>query len=414
MASSESGSGESSPIPYATPSPKITPQTTITSTTGVPTHFRLEHDQLNLTLAALPPHRDSAEMRELYNATHDPARGQFVNVGELPAGDGGWEWLEDVDRVHAVDVLGLADQEQVELMRQAGIFTMDTTVRAGPSTVWLPNMQLFNPVDEPDVEGHWEFHLTADRDQANINFAGQALYGLANDQHPSAAQIWRIRQVLIESNDLDATNGINLVWVPTNSEPPATIAPLEPNADVGHSAGQLDPNSGLRHAPTNRGENDQTGSPSAAYHTLDIRGTSFTLDRSRAHATIVQPHKTWIVTNKGVWQQWSGAKTLDWLSKTEVEKLNKWKEQALKRNGWPPKRWDPRPEYTDEEKAWLMGLVVEERRTGRTLSNEQVTLDFNARFPPRDVTGITAILHRLRKQLEKEIAAQEERDAPTS
>ncbi|KAK3648748.1 hypothetical protein LTR56_001021 [Elasticomyces elasticus] len=412
MASSGSGSGESSP------SPEITPQTTTTPAASVPTLFQLDHDQIDLTMPAIPTRRTSAQTSALYNTLHRPSNGVFVNVGQTPAGSGYWVWMTDDDRANA-ETLGLLPRE-VEMMRLNGIFTQGRDEWAGPFTVWYPEPQFFNPVNEPAVEGRFEYHTTHDRDLAELNFGGQEVYGLG--PHPTATQIWRIRNVFVESEDEDKTAGINLVWVAADSEP-NTISPmpavptgdLELTEEEGHGADQIDPNSGERHAPTNRGENDQTGSATANYHTNVFGGVPHTLDRSRAHATVVEPRKTWIVTNKGVWQQWTGAKTLDWSNKNEVEKLNKWKEQALTRHDWPPKRTGVRPPYTAEQKAWLMDRVKEERRTGRTLSNEQVTLDFNARFnETRSVTGITAILHRTRLRLSAEIEAQEERDAPTS
>ncbi|KAK5705902.1 hypothetical protein LTR17_021277 [Elasticomyces elasticus] len=415
MASSDSGSDVSA-----------TSQTAITPAVGVPAHFLLGQDAMNLTLPPLPPRRSPAETRRLHDATNDPDHGVWVNVGEIPAGKGSWAWLSEDDRLAAEDV-GIELPSEVETSRLAGYFTADMTERAGPFTVWFPDMNFFNPRNQPDGEGVWEFHLQADRHHASINFGGQAQYGLANIPAPSAALIWRIRDINLQEDGPDNTDGINLVWIPAGSEPPniiappntiapsTTIEPLELTEEEGHGANQIDPNSGERHAPTNRGENNQTGSATANYHTNVFGGTPYTLDRSRAHATIVEPHKTWIVTNKGVWQQWTGAKTLDWFNKNEVEKLNKWKEQALTRHDWPPKRSIVRPKYTDDQNVWLMDRVKEERRTGRTLSNEQETLDFNATFnETRSVTGITAALHRMRQRLNAQLAAQEESDAPTS
>ncbi|KAK5684950.1 hypothetical protein LTS10_003025 [Elasticomyces elasticus] len=407
MASSDSGSGRTNSV--LEPNVSTTPQTTTTPAEGVPTHFRLQQDQINLTLPSIPSRRTTAQTTALYNATHRPGNGVFVNVGQTPAGPGLWAWMTDDDRLNAEN-LGLSPRE-VEMMRLNGIFTEGRVEWAGPFTVWYPEARFFNPESEPAGEGRWEYHTTHDRDHAELNFGGQEEYGLG--AHPTAVQIWRIRNIFIESEDEDETSRINLVWVAADSEP-NTISPvpavptgdLELTEEEGHGADQIDPNSGERHAPTNRGENDQTGSATANYHTNVFGGTPYTLDRSRAHATVVEPRKTWIVTNKGVWQQWTGAKTLDWFNKNEVEKLNKWKEQALTRHDWPPKRTGVRPPYTAEQKAWLMDRVKEERRTGRTLSNEQVTLDFNARFnETRSVTGITAILHRTRLRLSEEIAA---------
>ncbi|KAK4899774.1 hypothetical protein LTR27_003040 [Elasticomyces elasticus] len=415
MASSDSGSGENSP------SPEITPQTSITPAAGVPAHFQLGPDQIDLTMPAIPTRRTSAQTSALYNMLHRPSNGVFVNVGQTPAGSGQWAWMTDDDRTNAEN-LGLSPRE-VEMMRLNGIFTQGRDEWAGPFTVWYPEPRFFNPANEPAGEGRFEYHTTHDRGHAELNFGGQEEYLLG--PHPTATQIWRIRNVFVESEDEDRTAGIDLVWLPADSEPTITIAPVpaisaddlidDLTEDEGHGANQIDPNSGMRHKPTNRGENDQTGSATANYHTNVFGGTPYTLDRSRAHATVVEPRKTWIVTNKGVWQQWTGAKTVDWSNKNEVEKLNKWKEQALTRHDWPPKRTGVRPPYTAEQKVWLMDRVKEERRTGRTLSNEQVTLDFNARFnETRSVTGITAILHRTRLRLSAEIEAQEEMDAPTS
>ncbi|KAK5737457.1 hypothetical protein LTR17_006684 [Elasticomyces elasticus] len=68
------------------------------------------------------------------------------------------------------------------------------------------------PTQQPD--GRWEFLANDDRDQAHLNFGDQAMFGFTGITHPTAAQIWRVREVLRECGDEDVTIGIGLVWVP--------------------------------------------------------------------------------------------------------------------------------------------------------------------------------------------------------
>ncbi|KAK4898985.1 hypothetical protein LTR27_003716 [Elasticomyces elasticus] len=67
-------------------------------------------------------------------------------------------------------------------------------------------------------QGRWEFLANDDRDQAHLNFGDQAMFGFTGITHSTAAQIWRVREILRECGDEDVTMGIGLVWVPFVTE----------------------------------------------------------------------------------------------------------------------------------------------------------------------------------------------------
>ena len=395
--------------------------TTITGNVVLPRYFQTDSTLLNATNVVRDyrngvdtnrPHdpRTQAEIATLQMHMRDSDAGQFVNVGQIPAGLGRWEWLDyAVDGQHARD-LGFDTPAQVELARNQNIFTQGAGARAGPSTVWRADMRYYNPRRQPAGQGRWEFHTTYDRDLANLNFGGNDEHGFGDVPNPTAAQVRQRR---------GADSGLNLVWIPAGAAPTqqSTLAHADtepedeghvhgepdPNdtesENMGHARGQHDPASNLPHDPLNRGENDQTGDNSAAYHTREIDGKNFTIDRSRAHHGTPKPHKSWIVTKKGVWQQWTGASTLNWGNHDAVEKLNKWKEQAMSRNGWPAKRTESRQSYTTEQTAWLNGFKEAEINGKLQQSIEEITTEFNRRFTQnRESSGVYAVIDRLRKK----------------
>ncbi|KAK5681562.1 hypothetical protein LTS10_006094 [Elasticomyces elasticus] len=73
-----------------------------------------------------------------------------------------------------------------------------------------------HPTQQPD--GRWEYLANDDRDQAHFNFGDQAMFGFTGITHPTAAQIWRVRDILRECGDEDVTMGIGLVWLPFVTE----------------------------------------------------------------------------------------------------------------------------------------------------------------------------------------------------
>ncbi|KAK3670611.1 hypothetical protein LTR78_009446 [Recurvomyces mirabilis] len=121
----------------------------------------------------------------------------------------------------------------------------------------------------------------------------------------------------------------------------------------GTGPGQRDPNTNLRHKPKNRNECDQTGDEQARYHTREIDGKVFTLDRSPPCLRSVQPWKSYIVTKRGQWQQWQQCAQMDWNSEKDVSMLHKWRTMTLSRHGWPQlraergRRADPDPTIND-------------------------------------------------------------------
>ncbi|KAK3648323.1 hypothetical protein LTR22_013455 [Elasticomyces elasticus] len=78
------------------------------------------------------------------------------------------------------------------------------------------NRVVVRPTQQPD--GRWEFLANDDRDQAHLNFGDQAMFGFTGITHPTASQIWRVREILRECGDEDVTMGIGLVWVPFVTE----------------------------------------------------------------------------------------------------------------------------------------------------------------------------------------------------
>jgi len=245
---------------------------------------------------------------------------------------------------------------------------------------------------------------------------------------PTASEIYDLRQDcyrrVADGDDTiqsDPTADIQLIWTPHGHQlnnqvlvswkPQAcgeSTAEEEPSKcgdiSVGHRLAQHDPNSKLPHDPKNRGENDQTGDMNAKYHTRLIGDKIFTIDRSRAHVTIKQPHKSWIVTKEGRWRQYLHYHNLDWNDKTSVENMNTWRDQELGRNQWPHKRRETdgvtRRPYQQEERQWLFDKLV--NGGNQKYSVSQVTREYNQRFnQERKEPGITAMLHRLKEEWKK-------------
>ena len=308
--------------------------------------------------------------------------------------------MTDRDRQHAQDQLGLDTPEEVETARIAGLFGLErgNEVRSGPMTVWRPTFRYFNPERQPRGDGRWVFHAEGDRVQADLNFGGQESelleYNFTDNNHPSAQDIWDVRQtwerLLPEEFEEDPTDGINIAWVPDESDPNPVLDSFktptpehEENAEEGRRAGQRDPNTRLIHQPTNPGQtpaHDQTGSETAEYHTHEIDGTRYTIDRERARAPNRELHKTWIVDKNGQWRQYASVDQVNWDDSESVDKINKWREQALKRAGWPLKRLEDRKTYTDEEREWVMDKIQAAEGTTTAMIPEELVAEFNERF----------------------------------
>ncbi|KAK4575102.1 hypothetical protein LTR86_000954 [Recurvomyces mirabilis] len=374
---------------------------------------------------AAAPRRTSSETRTAVGHVRggddeDADELVFVNIGEAtaaPAGLGLWHWLQaDVDGIYAEE-LGFDHPAQVEHARSQGLFANGLGPDAGPVTVWYPRSELFNPRRQPDGPGRWAYHTPADQQTAELNMGGQAddagRYDFTNVPHPTAAQVWAARRQSSDSGrslDSHQRRDVNIVWVPStdnqhhDGQEAGQHSIDEGDGEVGRvSAGQIDPVSGLAHDPLNRGENDQTAPDDdlATYHTREIDGKVFTLDRMRAHAGPPKPRLAWIVTKKGVWQKYSGYEKVDWTNEALVEPLNKWKEQALNRNGWPPKRGD-RPTYPDDQREWMLEYVKGKKLTSSSIALHELAAAFDERFDSkRPVTGLYGLMSRIRGELDK-------------
>ncbi|KYG43532.1 hypothetical protein M433DRAFT_542908 [Acidomyces richmondensis BFW] len=391
--------------------------------TKTPTYFRTQ---------VMRNYLDQIERSECRTrALHDEVRaaGCLPSPAQQPAGDGAWAWLENgIDDIHAL-ALGYHSPLEVELARAKGIFQRGTGENSGPQTVWIPNHHAVNPTTKPIGRGQFEYLTLEARDIANLNL-GRSIHAnrFANPDAPTANEVYDLRQDyyrrMAHGDDFfqsDPTANIELIWTPhdrsLNNQILAswnqqnfgekTIDEEDPRCSEipeGHRLAQLDPNSKLPHDPKNRGENDQTGDANAKYHTRLIGDKVFTIDRSRAHVTIKQPHKSWIVTKDGRWRQYLHYYNLDWNNKTSVENMNTWRDQELSRNQWPHKRREndgvKRQPYQQEERQWLFDQLVKDGNPKYSVS--QITKEYNQRFnQDRKESGITAMLHRLKDEWKK-------------
>lgn len=192
--------------------------------------------------------------------------------------------------------------------------------------------------------------------------------------------------------------------IPADAKDPAAVNADEANTENEpevHDPDLVDLDSGLAHDPENRGENDQTGElEEYRYSTISLNSKSYTIDRSRAHADQVQEWKSWAVSTKGKWYQWKRYSALDWTNASEVEKMNKWRHQALKRAGFmPPRSNRPRWDYAPEERDWVFQYVKAAEGGELATSIEELTRQFNLQFgDTRDVIGIQSLVSRLRKE----------------
>jgi hypothetical protein len=330
---------------------------------------------------------------------------------DIARGDGGWvdqegplrglgrlEWLNAARDQAIARNLGYETPERVlEARRNGDLTNVPTNNR--PITVWWPETRYLNPQTQPEGTGHWEYITDESEREAHTNFGGQDDF--PDIPNPTATDIWRLRSRLLRNGEEDRTAGVDLVWCPTGDPPsrdPTSSESEEIDPDV------VDTKSGLRHQPRNREENIQTGvEGERKYQTIIINGKLYTVDRSRAHANKIQEWKSWAVTKKGVWYQWKGYSTIDWSTPGSVEKLNKWREQALGRAGFPRKREDDRPPYTEAERRWLFEYVKKFKGGRPDISMAELSRRFNQHFgePHRDTLGIQSVYDRLRKEYEK-------------
>ena len=321
------------------------------------------------------------------SAVIDPAR---------PAnGHGAYRWLNNAIDAHHAATLGYNTPFAFVEARGGGAFA-DMFDRELPRVVFYPDLRYLNPTEQPEGNGEWEFLTDEAGDHARLDWADSELVN--NNQDPTAADIWALRQYFATrvaggEADEDLTRGIDIVWVPSDP-PPGNAMSEEEEEEIDD---MIDPDSGLRHEPKNRGENDQTGQiGQARYQTLQIKGRSYTIDRAPAHVGVVEPHKSWYVTKKGTWKQWDRYSSLDWNDKKLVDSMNKTRNQALGRAQFPLLRPEKRESYTDEERGWLFEYV-KKAKAGTALPNwATLTRLFNKRFnSQRNENGIMTIYNRL-------------------
>ncbi|KAK4505092.1 hypothetical protein PRZ48_003055 [Zasmidium cellare] len=351
--------------------------------------------------------------------------GGFVNPTECPPGQGAWEWLDPRIDQQAAQVLGFQEPSDVAVAVQRGHLRTGRGEYDAPIVVWQPDIRYFNPDSEPTEPGLWEFYNDASRQKARDEFGGQDVYGLLESPDPSAYEIWQIRQLFkLSAADHDPTAEIDLVWAFKSSDDEAEVeaagalvaatqqegeastpqvqAPIPAEVDAGYG---VDRGTGLAHDPSNGGENDQTASDGrAAYSTRSILGKKITLDRARVHAvpagTTPQVHRMWTYTAGGRWLRYpeTGGK-INWADKASVEKLNKWRQQAEKRNGWAPKRALPREQYTNAQRAWVFRFVAENNGGRPRQGGAELCRQFNAEFgAQRKQKAVEALVDRLMRE----------------
>lgn len=374
-----------------------------------------EEGDMPVTQIAAPPNRQA-----LIDAIVERER-EFVNLPQIPNGQGTWRWLQpDVDQ-RLAEALGLHDEFEVTQARQAGQLRVGAGPNAAPTVVYTPNRRHFNPLVQPAGNGEWQY-LTDQGDGSTqalawLNFGGQDYFPTNNQ--PTAGDMWNLRQAFrarIAAGEAveDITADIHLVWVPEDEEEEAgtrasSLSPVP--TDVNDSSGDegtpvdpdKDPNTGLTHDPLNGGRNNQTGEEGQTfYQSRIILGQQQTIDRSRAHAGNREPHKSWTATKKGTWVQWKSYSTLDWNDKDSVERMNKWREQAATRNDWPKKRETPRQDYSQAEREWLFSFVKQAKGERPKNPIDDIVRQFNERFnQKRDSNGILGVIDRLRKEFKK-------------
>ncbi|KAK5128881.1 hypothetical protein LTR85_000214 [Meristemomyces frigidus] len=340
-----------------------------------------------------PPRRSNEQTEAMEDGVRQD--GGLPALGQRPQGLGHWEWLQaGVDDVRA-RALGFANPEAVELARQEGLLSRGMGPNAGPITVWYPDQNFFNPLVQPGGPGHWAYHTAhfddSDRAHAILNFGNQAAFGFGGNHAPAAREIWQLRQqnqARIRAGELDSdpTEPINLVWIPGELDPdivldafgtPESHGSEEAGPREGHHIDDVDPNCGERHEPYNRGEHDQTGDGTAQYHTRLINGR-----------------------RNGNWQQYPEMGKMNWLIKEAIDKLNRWKEAACKRNEWPGKRLQSRLTYSDAERAWIFERVKSAGGGNPTCGIPRLTADFNNQFPGslRTEGGLSSEVQRQRRE----------------
>jgi hypothetical protein len=387
-----------------------------------------------------PTEEQQIQHRSMLRGVH-VAGGGIVNPTQIPAGVGRWEWLDSTDREVAVANGFGHSFEDVTNARAAGALSLNPDRQDGPSVVWYPDPHFFNPNSQPVEPGHWAF-LTSDGRDSDEGFASLNLGGTSGmSNHPTASQIFRLRQQYRAQRREDLTEGIRIVWIPgedaSDSEgDDPVLQPFVPadgrsvfftgetpeNSEEGQERqekqGQEEPNQPTHGVlgpgilpsdfdPTNAnpgGKTDQTARLCPPrYYTFRIAGRVVTLDRARPQVGKVEEHKTIVFTEEG-WRQHTGHIELDWTSQEVVASLARWRDQAAKRNGWPQVRPEPRVPYAEDEKAWVKARVHGDLDAGRDYDIVETRRGFLEKFGhrrERTEGGISGIMLRIKREWRK-------------
>ncbi|KAM0714099.1 hypothetical protein Q7P37_011063 [Cladosporium fusiforme] len=351
------------------------------------------------------------------------AAGGLVNPANQIMGVGTLGWLNPaIDEPHA-RAMGYNSPDEVTMARQQNALPVGLGENARPFVVFWPAQEFLNPAVQPAEEGAWRFLTTGEADSDE----GWAALNIGNSNglpaHPTAAQVYRLRQWLVARQRVDITHDINIVWAPgaepeddtwsppDDSGPAITAQPPTTSAGPDESTTNPPPattTTGVaaattnEHDPTNGqpgGEHDQTGSSKALYDMVVVHGERITVDRSRCHAGHVEPHKLWCYGARG-WKIWGHAATMDWNDAKKIAALNKYREQTHQRaRFWRPLRDVARLDYTVEQREWLMEWVAEARGQRPVTSMTELTAQFNEHFgTDRGEGGIQSLFDRLRAE----------------
>ena len=193
--------------------------------------------------------------------------------------------------------------------------------------------------------------------------------------------------------------------VDATSQTPTAVKPQIDDDFTLEDPDTVDLDSGLKHDPKNRGENDQTGvTGERNYQTIQINDMLYTVDRSRAHINIVQPWKTWTVTKDGGWHQYKSHATLRWTDADDLRRLNTWRENHLLKAGFPPRQGRRRgEEFTAAQKDWLFEFVMAAEGGTPSRSMVELTRQLNKRFvASRSEEEIEQQIERLRRRYKTE------------
>jgi hypothetical protein len=394
-----------------------------------------------------PTEQQQVRTRSMLAEVHRRGGGT-VNPTQIPAGLGRWEWLDSSDRDTA-EANGFGHSfEDITDARAAGALSHNENRQDVPSVVWYPDPQYLNPSSQPAGPGHWAFLTSGGNDGqsaeswASLNLGLTA--GMSN--HPTASQIFRLRQQYLAQGREDITAQISLVWIPGEdaSESEGDDPVLQPLAPVDEKslfyrgdtseepekAGQEEleeseseqeeeneqqPTHGVLGPGISPSDFDPTnGDPGGAtdqtarlcpprYYTFRIGGRIVTMDRARPRTGKVETHKTCVFTKAG-WQQHSGHIEIDWSNKKTIASLARWRDQAAKRNGWPVLRTAPRVVYANDEKAWVKAQVHRRLDAGRDYDIAVTNLGFQKLFGQRRLRtelGIGSLMLRIKRAWQK-------------